>query len=388
METARKGKKLTLLEASCVVTGLGVGGGVMAVPYLASLNGLATILALMAAAYGLSVLLHLMIVELVLREGHQHQLVELFAKFVFVGRFGPALMWLFFTLLVLAFFFCLAGYIVGCAEILVTLLPLSLRACTVLVYAIAAGVVFFGLKAVGVLEKWSVLGIALLLVLLSFASLGRPMHPIPMLTGDTKVALALFGMLMFCFSGFWSVPQAVEGLAHTKRKIPWAVVIGIGINLLFTLTITLMAILFSDRVTPVAITGWTSGLAGWAAVLGSLSILLALLTSYWATSYALAVIVSERLGRSYPISWLIATLPTLVLAVSGMMGFLGFMRITGGAIAVFVAILVIPALRKTRQQTADRTIAFSLGRWGGAVLQWIVVIGYLFMAVGSMIPLK
>ena len=88
------------------------------------------------------------------------------------------------------------------------------------------------------------------------------------------------------------------------------------------LVITLMAILVSEEVTEMAIIGWGNAVGIWATVLGSGFVLLAVLTSYWSTSYALAVILKERLGWQYRTSWLAATLPTLVIALSGFTNFL------------------------------------------------------------------
>ena len=138
-------KNLTLFEASSVVAGLGVGGGIMAVPYLASFNGLLPIISIMAASYFLSVILHMMVAEMVIRDGGNQQLVELFGKYLFRGRAGNALTWIFFALIVVTFFSLLAAYIVGCGEILVKLLGLPLWAGEVITYGVAAGVVFFGL---------------------------------------------------------------------------------------------------------------------------------------------------------------------------------------------------------------------------------------------------
>ncbi len=84
-------KTLTFFEASSIITGFGVGGGIMAVPYLASLNGLSVFLGLLVTAYLLSMLIHLMIAETLMHESSSSQLVELFSKFLFRGKGGVIL---------------------------------------------------------------------------------------------------------------------------------------------------------------------------------------------------------------------------------------------------------------------------------------------------------
>ncbi len=381
-------KKLTLFEAASIIAGLGVGGGVMAVPYLASLNGMIPFVAIMLLAYLVSLLLHLMITEIVMRDGGEYQLVELLGKYLFPQR--PALrrvfLWIFFGLIVFSFYALLAGYIAGAGEILVNLTGLPFWAGNIIFYGVAAGVVFFGLKVMGLSEKYAIAAAALILAVLSCATIAKPAAPVSLFTGGGKEMLALFGMIMFCFASFFSIPQAREGLYWRKSLLPWAVMLGLGINFCFTFVVTLMAQLASPEVTEMAIIGWGGAIGQWASLTGSIFVFLAILTSYWATSYALTTIIVERMGWGYRPSWLLATAPTLILAVSGLTGFLGFMRLAGGAIAVLVALLIIPALRTSRH-TAPQGL-FSTGRWGDLAGQLFIAAAYILAALGSLIAIK
>ena len=51
----------------------------------------------------------------------------------------------------------------------------------------------------------------------------------------------------------------------------------------------------------------------------------------------------ERLPVGRVPAWLLATLPNIALALSGLTGFMGFVRLPGGAIALLVALLFVPA---------------------------------------------
>ncbi len=379
--------KLSLFEAASIIAGLGVGGGVMAVPYLASLNGLIPFLGIMLPAYLVSLLLHLMIVEIVMRDGGENQLVEILGKYLFPQRpaLRQAFLWIFFGLIVLSFYALLAGYIAGAGEILASLTGLPLWGGCIIFYGVAAGVVFFGLKIMGLSEKYAIIAAALILAILSIASVVKPAVPLSLFAGAGKEKLALFGMIMFCFASFFSIPQAREGLYWKARLIPWAVVLGLGINFCFTAVVALMAQLASPHVTEMAIIGWGRAIGPWASITGSVFVFLAILTSYWATSYALTTIIVERMGWGYRGAWLLATLPTLILALSGLSGFLGFMRMAGGAIAVLVALLIVPALRTSRKTGLETS--FSTGRWGGFAGQLLVMAAYILAALGSLITL-
>ncbi len=86
-------------------------------------------------------------------------------------------------------------------------------------------------------------------------------------------------------------------------------------------------------------------------------------------------------------AWLIATVPTLLLALAGISGFMGFMRITGGAMAVFLAVMIVPGLRRVRKFGPVKNPAFALNKAGTTLFQVLVVVAYLLMAVGSLIPI-
>ncbi|NLA11715.1 MAG: hypothetical protein GX883_06290, partial [Firmicutes bacterium] len=302
-------KNLTLFEASAIITGYGVGGGILAVPYLASLNGAVSIVAILVAAYLFSLLMHLMIAELCTGEEQGVQVVELFRKYLFRGRFEKLWVWLFFSLLTLILISSQAAYIVGAGEILVELTGWPLWLSELVFYLIAAGVVAFGLKVLGISEKYAIAALAVILLFLSAGSLALPFKPIPLLVPMGNVTLALFGMVMFSFSSYFSVPQAVEGLSWNKKLIPKAVILGMGLNLIFVATFIFFTLSVSSEVTEVAIIGWSKALGGWARIVGSVFMFLAILTTYWSASYALVVIIKERMGWSERLSWLTATLP-------------------------------------------------------------------------------
>lgn len=99
----------------------------------------------------------------------------------------------------------------------------------------------------------------------------------------------------------------------------------------------------------------------------------------------MAIIKVERLNWQYLYPWLVATLPTLLLALPALTGLKGFMRIAGGAMAILVALLVITALCISRAVIKKST--FDLGVFGGVSIQLTVFIAYIFIVVGFLIPI-
>ena len=378
-----KNKQLTIVESACIITGYGIGGGVMAMPYLAQRNGCLMSLLILAAAFLASFILHVMIAELAVKSGGGSQIIEVFSRYLFQGKYKKVLTLAFFVIMALVLFTNLAAYISGAAEIISELLGISLWLSRLLFYAAAASVVLFGLKAVGVSEKLAVGVIFLLVGLLACFSMLHIQNHLPVNAGSITEGLAYFGMGMFAFSAFFSVPQAVSGLGGDGKKVRKAVFLGLLNNFILITVITVCALLSSAQVTEVAMIGWSKGIGSWAEMVGSLFTILAMLTTYWSISLALADIVEEQLKLSRRLCWVIATLPSLALTFAGLGGFMEFMRLAGGLIAILIALLVVPAFRKASREPGDSL----LGRWSGGWMQILIIIAYVLMAVGNVVKI-
>ena len=376
-----KSKQLTVWEAACIITGYGVGGGVMAMPYLTARNGLAVSLLILLAALLASFVLHSMIAEMTLKSGEGAQITGAFSKYLFTGKWKKGLTLAFFIVMALVLFTNLAAYISGAAEILSELLGIGLVWAELLFYAAAASVVLFGLKAVGVSEKLAVAVIFAIVGILAVCSLFHIENALPWRPGTPAEGLAYFGMAMFAFLAFFSVPQAVQGLGGDAKKVRKAIFLGMFNNFVLILVITVCALLSSGEVTQVAMIGWSKGIGSWAQLVGSVFTILAMLTTYWSISLALADIVEEQLRLERRVCWLIATLPSLLMTFAGLAGFMEFMRLAGGLIAILVAVMGVPAYRRSRRDGGS----LLLGRWGGTGMQAAMIAAYVLMALGNLV---
>lgn len=377
----QKKSKLTVWEAACIITGYGIGGGVLAMPYLAAQNGVLMAGVILVIAFLASYLLHMMIADTVQKCGEGTQIVSVFSRFLFRGKAKTALTILFFVLMAIVLCSNLAAYIAGAADVLIEMLPIPPLAAKLIFYVLAASVVVFGLKAVAVSEKIMVAVIfAIIAVLAVFSLLAEP-HPLPTAMGTPKAGLAYYGMAMLAFSAFFSIPQAVEGLGGDAKKIKKAVFLGLGNNLILIIVITLCALVASKEVTEVAMTGWSAGIGSWAIIAGGIFTILAMLTTYWSISLALSGIVEEQTKWNSKICWILATVLSLALALLNIGGFLDFLEIAGGAIAIIVAVMVVPTYRNARREVGGSM----LGTFGGTPWQIVTVIAYILMAVGSLL---
>ena len=374
-------KKITTWEAACIITGYGIGGGVLAMPYLAQKNGILLSLLILLAAFFASYLLHMMIADVVLKCGPGTQVVGVFSRFMFCGKGKTVLTVLFFGLMAVVLCANLAAYVAGAAEVLAGILPISAFLCKLLFYVIAASVVLFGLKAVAVSEKIMVAviyGLMLVLGVFSFLHINNGLSLQP---GSLVDGIEYYGMAMLAFAAFFSVPQAVEGLDGDEKEIKKAIFWGLGNNLIIMIIVIVCSLLSSETVTEVGMVGWSAGIGAWAQIVGGVFTLVAMLTTYWSISLALSDIVREQLKLNDRLCWILATLPSLAVALLNLGDFLDFLEIAGGAIAIIIALLFVPCYRNANREI-PRTM---LGRYSGSGTQIFVVIAYILMAVGNVI---
>jgi len=336
-------RALTPLRATSLMVGAGVGAGIMAVPFLAERVGLPGLLLILVVAYGAATFIHLMLVEILLRTGRPLQVIELMRLWVLDRPGRRWLLWLIFGLLTVAFVAALAAYVAADAEILSAATGLPPELTRLFVYAPIA------------------------------------------VEGSPTDALALYGMVMYGYYAFFSVPQVVKGLAPDGRAAARSVAAGLAVNGVLIGTVAVIALGVSEEVTEVAISGISDQLGPWSGGIGAIFVFAALLTTYWAVSLALADIIAERIGIGFRSSWLIATLPSLLLLYLGVMGFLDWLQLAAGLTAIVIALVTVPMYLNARRRGAVAEPDWSLGRWGGRGMLGLALLATVLMAVGSLI---
>lgn len=380
-------RRFSVLEGTSVVVGAGVGAGIMAVPYLAASVGLVGLAIILPLAWAASTLVHLMLAETLFRTGRDLQIVELMRLYVFRGRLGRPLLWLVFALLSVAFLANLAAYVAGAGEVVADLAGIDARAAEAIVYVAAAGVVFFGLPAVGVAERFGALVLAVLVAVLAIGAVGVPFQPAVGPAGSASDWLALYGLVMYAYWTFYSVPQVVAGMGDDHRGAVRAIMLGLGVNGVLTAVVAVVALGVSAEVTEVAMVGIAASLGDWTGIVGSLFIVAAFVTSYWSVSLALADILRERTSISRRTAWLLATLPSLLVLWLGVWAFLEWLGLAAAATAMVVALITIPMYRTSRHLGAVAHPDWSLGAWGSPPMLALAFLAMLFMAIGSVLAI-
>lgn len=377
--------QLTTFEAISMIVGNSIGTGIIAVPYLAVRNSMWDVVWMVAFAYIVNVILHLIIAELSYNNGGV-QLVKSFEGELFHGKMKKIFSWIIFIVYGLAIMVGVSGNINGGAQIFVNWFGLPLWAAQLIYYLIAGSVVFMGMKAVGIAQKYSV---ALLLVIVAVMTAGTFLHPRNTLyTAPFHInnLLALYSMVVFATSANQAVIQVVKGLNGDSKRIRKTIFTGFGLSSLFVFVVTLTVLLGTKGAVDKELAYMQLGesIGGWALILAGIFSLFALLTTFWSNTLALRDVVHEQVGTGNRVSWLIATVPCILFAVFGVSSFIVLTRIMSGVV-VLVSIMLVLTYGKSRKKVGSSPIC---GIFGTVPFQVLMMVSTIVSAVGAMLPLK
>lgn len=372
--------KLNFLEATGIIVGHGVGAGILSVPYLASHNSFRETVFILIFAYLVALVLHLIIAELSYNNNGA-QFVKCFDSELFAGKIKTVLTWTAFILLGVSVIVNVSAFLTGAAAVFAQWFGLPDFVGILIFYVLGAGVVFIGMKLVGICEKYAVIAMVVVMGVIFVATLMRGTEALPTGWRGFNNALALFGMISFSLSAVMSTPQVVKGLGGDKKRIRSSIALGLAVNasLIFLITLTTLLGTGGDVSEEGAFVDLARRFGGWVAVVGYVFTLLALATSFWANTLNLRDIVSEQTGWGRRLSWLIASLPCLVLAMLGLDSFVGFTRFAS-IIQVVTGIGIIVAYNCSRRRVGKSPIC---GVFGSLPFQILVVAFTLLASVGA-----
>ncbi|MCR5078317.1 MAG: hypothetical protein K6B65_00100 [Bacilli bacterium] len=380
--------RFSYFESIGVIVGHGVGAGILSVPYLASRNPWWVVILILVGAFAVNILLHLMVAELSYRHNGA-QFVQCLQKTIFKGKVGKVFTWIAFALLGLSVIMNCCSYITGVATVFYNWFGLPLWAGMLIYYAFAALVVFFGMKAVGISEKYCVFVMVAVMVVLFIATFTVGLNPLPEAFVHINNVLALYGMVSFALSSVMSVPTVVKGANGNKRQIHVSVIVGTLINVTLVGLLTLITILAcgNNVTTDGALVDLSGVIGGWVGIVGYVFTILALSTSLWANTLNLRDIVHEQFSKlPVRLCWVIVSLPCLAISLISLIpvfgaSFVAFARVAS-VIQIVTNLAIVVAYSVTRRKFDDSPL---LGNFGGIVFQVIVILMAIVATVGSIL---
>ena len=276
-EGALKTAKLTLYEAVAIIVGANIGSGILGLAYSSRLAGWPILVLWLIVAGVFTTFSMLYVAETALRTKKPLQLPGLAQKYV--GKSGSVLI---FISVCANSIGCMVAYTTGSGNILCELFNLPNWAGSLIFTVPCVLVVWLGLKATGLWEKFVSSGMVVLLGVIIVASfLSGKADPSRVMYGNWTYAVPLLSSAIFCYIAQYAVPELARGMRHTPKKLPVAITIGMFVTglLLAVVPFAVLSLTGAENVTQVATLAWGQALGTWALFTANIFALCAMMTS-------------------------------------------------------------------------------------------------------------
>lgn len=384
-EGALKVTKLTLYEAVAIIVGANVGSGILGLAYSSRLAGWPILVLWLAVAGLFTTFSMLYVAESALRTKKPLQLPGLAEKYV--GKVGSILI---FISVCANSIGCMVAYTTGSGNILCTLLGLPNWAGSLLFTVPCVLVVWFGLKATGLWEKFMSTGMVVLLGIIVIASfLSGKADVSRAVYANWTYAVPLLSSAIFCYIAQYAVPELARGMRHTPKKLPVAIILGMFITgvLLAVVPLAVLSLTGAEEVTQVATLAWGQALGTWALYTANIFALCAMMTSYWAVGGSMLTNIvdmfklkDEKDTKTRLIAIACTVLPPFILAYAGLVSFvdaIGWAGTFGGVIMSIVPVLMLNNARKK----GDIEPEWKCGWYAHPAVQGMIIVIFSLAAI-------
>ena len=384
-EGALKVTKLTLYEAVAIIVGANVGSGILGLAYSSRLAGWPILVLWLAVAGLFTTFSMLYVAESALRTKKPLQLPGLAEKYV--GKVGSVLI---FISVCANSIGCMVAYTTGSGNILCTLLGLPNWAGSLLFTVPCVLVVWFGLKATGLWEKFMSTGMVVLLGIIVIASfLSGKADVSRAVYANWTYAVPLLSSAIFCYIAQYAVPELARGMRHTPKQLPVAIILGMFITgvLLAVVPLAVLSLTGAEEVTQVATLAWGQALGTWALYTANIFALCAMMTSYWAVGGSMLTNIvdmfklkDEKDTKTRLIAIACTVLPPFILAYAGLVSFvdaIGWAGTFGGVIMSIVPVLMLNNARKK----GDIEPEWKCGWYAHPAVQGMIIVIFSLAAI-------
>ena len=390
-EGALSVKKLTFWEAAMIIVGANIGAGILGLAYSTRKAGWPILLMWLIAAGVCTTISMLYVAETTLRTKKPMQLPGLAERYV--GKLGAVLV---FISVCADSFGCMISYTSGSGNILCELLGLPPAVGSLLFTIPAVLVVWFGLKATGLAEKFLSSGmIVLLAVIIGVSFFSGKADVSRAIYTNWTYAVPVFNVSIFCYIAQYAVPELARGLRHNAPALPKAVTVGMLITgiLLALVPLAVISLTGPDHVTEVATLAWGQALGTWALYTANIFALCAMMSSYWAVGGSMLTNIvdmfkfkSENHVPTRLISLVCVALPPFALAYSGLVSFVDAIYLAGTFGGVIMSILPAMMVNSARKN-GDMEPAWKCGWYAAHWVQAIIIVLFCAAALYAIFDL-
>ena len=346
-------RKLTFWEATLIIVGANIGSGILGLAYSSRLAGWPILMLWLLVAGFFTTVSMLYVAETTLRTRVPMQLPGLAQKYV--GTLGS---WLIFISVAANSIGCLIAYTAGSGRILSAMIGVPNQVGSLIFTVPAIIVVWMGLKATGIAEKfisWGMIALVGVIILASFLSDKAQVSNV-MYTNWTY-AVPVFNVAIFCFIAQYAVPELARGLRHDPKRLPKSIILGMTMTLILLALVPLavLALTGPQEVTQVATLAWGQALGQWAFLVANLFALCAMMTSYWAVGGSFLTNIVDKFNFKSETDFMTrlgclvcVAVPPFILAYSGLVGFVDAIYLAGTFGGVIMSVLPVMMINKAR----------------------------------------
>ena len=345
--------KMRVLSSASILIGMIVGAGYLAIPYVVMKSGFVIGLVNMIIVGLLIMLTMLYLSEVILRTKKQHQIVGYAEQYL--GKTGKRMMTFSMTIGICA---ALIAYLTAQGEswshLLFNTAQYSLHS-AIIFWLVMSALSYFGLR---VLKKEAPIGIILItimVILIAFTTASK--INIDNLTYINPANFFIpFGVILFSFLGYSSLPEVAISLGKERGKLGKAVILALSFVFIIYLLFTFFVLGSQGSQTPEIAT----------IALGKIFIVLGIITmlgAYLALSVTMEDILRADFGKSRTRAWLYSIfVPLILYLIIKLFNLATFSTVlsVGGVISGGVTITTILWMTYKAKQSSERKPEFSV----------------------------
>ena len=362
-----RNKNLNFFIATALIIGTIFGAGVFGIPYVVSKAGFPLGLILIVVLGIAVTLMTLYMAEVVLRTKKTRQFVGLAEKYL--GKKGKFLM---FLSTVIGMEGVLTAYLVGIGNTAHALFGVwNSTIFTFIFFAIAAFLIYFGLKSIGKVEL-VLTSIMISVILVVCMILFSGVHVENLTYTDSGHFLFPFGIILLALLGYSIIPEVEIVLKNDKKKMLGAIILAsvlcIAVYIIFTMVVLGN---YGNKVEEIATLSFT----GLPSILGNLVALVSMSAAFLSLGTVMVDVYVFDLKFNRTIAWIIACFVPLGLLLVFSPSFITILDVvgaySGGLTGVLAALMVLKAREK-----GDAKPVFVVP--GGKPLIYAVLLLFLF----------
>ena len=371
-------------RAVATLVGATIGAGMFGIPYAMSRLGFVPGLIYMFILGGLMLLLNLLYGEVILRTPGDHQLGGYFKEYI--GDKASFLRLLNLVAFFISAYGALLAYGAKMGEFAQIILGVGTPTTySIIFFVIGMVALYFGLRSVSAGEL-IIVGLIVVSVLVLLIG-GAPKIEWQYL-GEVEWSYFLlpYGVILFALNGNSVIPEMEEVLRDERKKLKKAIIWGTVIPFLVYIVFSFLVVGDCGPFTSQdALSGMLPILPPWMVKLTAFVGILAMGSSFLTLGYVLKESWMRDHKYSKSVSFVLASVPALILFLLGVRGFVEIIEFSG-AVSVGITSLLILLMHKKAKDMGRQESPYSikLPNFMYRVLQVVFILGALTPFIGRL----